>query len=239
MRSTDFENHHAEHRMHMSHEMPPTTAAAHMGHDRHAGHSVAMFRDKFWLTLILTLPVVAWSREVQHWVGYTAPTFPGSQYIPAFLGTVVFLYGGSVFIRGAWGELADRQPGMMTLISLGIVVAFAASLAATFGFFQIDVWWEVATLITIMLLGHWLEMKAIAQGRGALDALAALLPDSAERVKGADTEIVQLSDLRVGDIVLVRPGARVPADGIVVEGAADVDESMITGESKTVPKGAG
>ena len=146
-----------------------------MGHDRHAGHSVAMFRDKFWLTLILTLPVVAWSGEVQHWVGCTAPTFPGSQYIPAFLGTIVFLYGGSVFIRGAWGELADRRPGMMTLISLGIVVAFAASLAATFGFFQIDVWWEVATLITIMLLGHWLEMKAIAQARGALDALAALL----------------------------------------------------------------
>ena len=173
---------HAEHTMHMGHAVPPKTAAAHMGHDQHAGHSVAMFRDKFWLTLLLTLPVVAWSGEVQHWLGYTAPTFPGSQYIPAFLGTIVFLYGGSVFIRGARGELADRRPGMMTLISLGIVVAFAASLAATIGFFAIDVWWEVATLITVMLLGHWLEMKAIAQASGALDALAALLPDSAERV---------------------------------------------------------
>jgi P-type Cu2+ transporter len=120
--------------MHMRHVIPPKAGAAQMGHDRHAGHSVGMFRDKFWLTLILTLPVVVWSSEVQHWLGYTAPTFPGSQYIPAILGTVVFLYGGSVFIRGAWGELADRRPGMTTLISLGIVVAFAASLAATFGF---------------------------------------------------------------------------------------------------------
>jgi Cu2+-exporting ATPase len=208
-----------------------------MGHDRHAGHSVAMFRDKFWLTLILTLPVVAWSGEVQHWVGYTAPTFPGSQYIPAFLGTIVFLYGGRVFIRGAWGELADRRPGMMTLISLGIVVAFAASLAATFGFFQIDVWWEVATLITIMLLGHWLEMKAIAQARGALDALAALLPDSAERIRESRVEKVPLTELQVGDVVLVRPGARVPADGKVIEGTADVDESLITGESRGILKG--
>jgi len=219
--------------------MPLKTAAAHMGHDRHDGHSVAMLRDKFWLTLILTLLVVAWSREVQHWLGYTAPTFPASQYIPAFLGTLVFLYGGSVFIRGAWGELADRQPGMMTLISLGIMVAFSASLAATFGFFEIDVWWEVATLITVMLLGHWLEMKAIAQARGALDALAALLPDSAERITESGVEKVPLAELRVGDVVLVRPGARVPADGKVIEGTADVDESLITGESRAISKGPG
>ncbi|HSZ17782.1 MAG TPA: HAD-IC family P-type ATPase, partial [Terracidiphilus sp.] len=212
---------------------------AHTGHDRHVGHSTAMFRDKFWLTLILTLPVVVWSADVQHWLGYTAPTFPASQYIPAFLGTIVFLYGGSVFIRGAWGELADRRPGMMTLISLGIVVAFAASLAATFGFFQIDVWWEVATLITVMLLGHWLEMKAIAQARVALDALAALLPDSAERITESGVEKVPLVELRVGDVVLVRPGARVPADGKVIEGTADVDESLITGESRAISKGPG
>jgi P-type Cu2+ transporter len=217
MRSTNLEREHAEHTMGMSPGMPPKSASAHMGHDRHAGHSVAMFRDKFWLTLILTLPVVAWSGEVQHWLGYTAPTFPGSQYISAFLGAVVFLYGGSVFLRGAWGELAGRRPGMMTLISLGIVVAFAASLAATFGLFQIDVWWEVATLITIMLLGHWLEMKAIAQARGALDALAALLPDSAERITDSGAEKVPLAELRVGDVVLVRRGARVPADGKVID----------------------
>jgi Cu2+-exporting ATPase len=198
-----------------------------------------MFRDKFWLSLALTIPVVFWSTDVQHWLGYTAPSFPGSKFIPAILGTVVFVYGGLVFIRGAWGELAERKPGMMTLISLAIVVAFGTSLAATLGLFEIDVWWELASLITIMVLGHWLEMRAISQARGALNALAALLPDTAERVKGADTESVPLSELRVGDIVLVRPGARVPADGTVVDGAADVDESMITGESKTVSKAAG
>ena len=211
----------------------------HGSHDRHAGHSVAMFRDKFWLCFVFTIPVLFWSMDVQHWLGYTAPSFPGSKFIPAILGTVVFLYGGLVFIRGAWGELADHKPGMMTLISLAIVVAFGTSLAATFGLFEIDVWWELASLITIMVLGHWLEMRAISQARGALNALAALLPDTAERVSGADTQSVPLSELRVGDIVLVRPGARIPADGNVVEGTADLDESMITGESKTVPKGAG
>src|ERR1700724_4812292 len=210
----------------------------HGSHDRHAGHSVAMFRDKFWLSFALTIPVVFWSTDVQHWLGYTAPSFPGSKFIPAILGTVVFVYGGLVFVRGAWGELADHKPGMMTLISLAITVAFGTSLAATFGLFEIDVWWEVASLITVMLLGHWLEMRAISQARGALNALAALLPDTAERVKDEAIQSVPLSELRVDDIVLVRPGARVPADGTVVEGAADVDESMITGESKTVPKGA-
>jgi P-type Cu2+ transporter len=144
-----------------------------------------------------------------------------------------------VFIRGARSELADRKPGMMTLISLAIMVAFGTSLAATFGLFEIEVWWELASLITIMVLGHWLEMKAISQARGALNALAALLPDTAERVTGTETETVPLSALHLGDIVLVRPGARVPADGTVVEGSTDVDESMITGESRTVSKGPG
>src|SRR5713226_8299125 len=217
---------------HAGHNMSDT----HASHDRHAGHSVAMFRDKFWLSLALTIPVVFWSTDVQHWLGYTAPSFPGSGFIPRIFGTVVFVYGGLVCIRGAWSELADHTPGMMTLISLAIIVAFGTSLAATFGLFEIDVWWEVASLITIMILGHWLEMRAISQARGALNALAALLPDTAERVQGAGTQSVPLSELRIGDIVLVRPGARVPADGTVVEGAADVDESMVTGESKTVPK---
>ena len=211
----------------------------HSSHDRHAGHSVAMFRDKFWLSLALTIPVVFWSTDVQQWLGYAAPSFPGSKFIPATLGTVVFVYGGLVFIRGAGSELADHKPGMMTLISLAIIVAFGTSLAATFGLFDIDVWWELASLITIMVLGHWLEMRAISQARGALNALTALLPDTAERVRGAETQSVPLSELRIGDIVLVRPGARVPADGTVVEGAADVDESVITGESKTLPKTAG
>ncbi|MBA5867521.1 MAG: heavy metal translocating P-type ATPase [Nitrospira sp. CR1.3] len=211
----------------------------HRSHDRHAGHSVAMFRDRFWLSFALTLPTVFLSPEVQHWLGYTAPSFPGSTLIPAILGTAVFLYGGLVFLRGAQSELADRKPGMMTLISLAIIVAFGTSLAATFGLFKVEVWWELASLITIMVLGHWLEMRAISQARGALTALAALLPDTAERVTGADVRTVPLSELHVDDVVLVRPGTRVPADGAVVEGAAEVDESMITGESKTVSKEPG
>jgi P-type Cu2+ transporter len=210
-----------------------------MSHDRHAGHSVAMFRDKFWLSFALTIPVVFWSTDVQHWLGYTAPSFPGSKLIAPILGTIVFVYGGLVFIRGAWGEMADHKPGMMTLISLAITVAVATSLAATFGLFEVEVWWELASLITIMVLGHWLEMRAISQARGALNALAALLPDTAERLSGAEIQTVPLSEVRMGDVVLVRPGTRVPADGVVVEGAADVDESMITGESRTVSKGPG
>src|SRR5262245_100766 len=180
-------------------------------HDRHAGHSVAMFRDKFWLSFALTIPVVIWSPDVQHWLGYTAPAFPGSAFIPAILGTIVFSYGGLVFLRGARGELADRQPGMMTLISLAITVSFVTSLAATLGLFAIDILWELATLATIMLLGHWLEMRAIAQARGALDALAALLPDTVERVTDPGVEIVPLAAVRAGDLVLVRPGG--PSSG--------------------------
>ncbi len=217
--------------------MPAAGHGSHpAGHDRHAGHSVAMFRDKFWLTLALTIPVVLLSHDVQEWFGYSVPMFPGYQYAPAILGTIVFLYGGLVFVRGAQSELADRKPGMMTLISLAIVVAFVTSWAGTLGLFEVEIWWELATLITIMLLGHWLEMRSIAQARGALTALAELLPDTADRVTPTGTEEVPIADLRLGDIVLVRPGARVPADGVVVEGTADVDESMITGESRAVIK---
>jgi P-type Cu2+ transporter len=208
-------------------------------HDRHAGHSVAMFRDKFWLSLALTIPVVLLSHDVQTWFGYMVPEVPGSRYAAAIVGTIVFAYGGLVFLRGAQGELADRRPGMMTLISLAIVVAFVTSWAGTLGLFDVEIWWELATLITIMLLGHWLEMRSIAQARGALAALAALLPDTAERVIGPGTQEVPVSDLRLEDVVLVRPGARVPVDGVVVDGAADVDESMITGESRAVPKEGG
>ena len=208
-------------------------------HDRHAGHSVAMFRDKFGLSLLLTIPILFWSHDIQEWLGYEAPMFPGSEYIPAVLGSVVFAYGGLVFIQGAVRELRDRQPGMMTLISLAIVVAFVTSWAGTLGLFEVEIWWELATLITIMLLGHWLEMRSIAQARGALAALAELLPDEAERVTKDGTETVSLEELAVGDVVLVRPGARVPADGAVVDGSADVDESMITGESKAVAKEPG
>ena len=209
------------------------------GHDRHAGHSVAMFRDKFWLSLILTVPVVIWSHDVQLLLGYTAPHFPGSQWIPAVLGTVVFLYGGTVFLRGALPELRDRQPGMMTLISLAISVALVTSLAASAGFFEVEIWWELATLITVMLLGHWLEMRSIAQARGALAALAELLPATAERLTDHGAEHVALAELRAGDLVLVRPGGRVPVDGTIESGTADVDESLITGESRPVARDPG
>ena len=230
---------HAAHSNSTRSATPNAMASPRMSPERHSEHSVAMFRDKFWWTLAFTIPVVVWSTDVQHWLGYTAPSFPGSKWIPAIFGTVVFAYAGFVFLRGARGELADRKPGMMTLISLGILVSFAASLAATFGLFEVEVWWEVATLITIMILGHWLEMRAVMQAHGALNALAALLPDTAERVDASETRTVPIGQLRAGDLVLVRPRTRVPADGEVVEGAAEVDESLITGESKPVAKGPG
>ncbi|MDP8904513.1 MAG: heavy metal translocating P-type ATPase [Chloroflexota bacterium] len=217
----------------------PSRAGPAAAHDRHAGHSVAMFRDRFWLSLGLTIPVVIWSHDIQQVLGYRAPVLPGSDLVPAALGTIVFLYGGPVFLRGALGELRDRQPGMMTLISLAIVVAFVASLVGFAGLLEIEIWWELATLITIMLLGHWLEMRSIAQARGALAALAELLPDTAERITERDSETVPLSELRSGDLVLVRPGGRVPVDGEVEQGSADVDESMITGESRRVTKEEG
>ena len=212
--------------------------AAH-AHDRHAGHSVDMFRDRFWLSLALTIPVVVLSADVQEWFGYQVPAVPGILLLPAVLGTVVFAYAGLVFLRGAVGELRDRRPGMMTLISLAIVVAFVTSWAGTLGVFDVEIWWELATLITVMVLGHWLEMRSIAQARGALSALAQLLPDAAERVTPQGTETVPITELRMGDVVLVRPGARVPVDGVVREGSADVDESLITGEARAVSKDPG
>jgi len=209
------------------------------GHDKHAGHSVAMFRDRFWLSLALTIPVVFYSEMIQEWFGYTAPDFPGSDWLAPVLGTAIFIYGGSPFLKGAVQEAGDRQPGMMLLIGMAITVAFVASAATTLGWFDLEFWWELAALITIMLLGHWMEMRAIGQARGALQALAELLPDNAERVTDGGSETVPIADLVVGDLVLVRPGGRVPADGSVVEGGAEIAESMVTGESRPVAKGPG
>ena len=210
------------------------------GHDKHAGHSVEMFRQKFLGTLLLSVPTVAWSPMIQHWFGYTAPGGTvASRWVPAIFGTLVFLYGGWVFIRGAVGELQARLPGMMTLISLAISVAFVFSLAVTLGFPGSDLWWELATLVTIMVLGHWLEMRSISQAQGALKELARLLPDTALRILGDRTETVAVSDLRTGDLVLVRPGASIPADGLVQDGSSDINESLITGESRPVRKDPG
>ncbi len=224
--------HAVPHGMHAAH-------AAHAAHDRHAGHSVAMFRDTFWVSLALTIPALVWGHMLQRAFGYTAPRIPFATWIPAFFGTAVFLYGGRVFIQGAVRELRDRLPGMMTLIALAISVAFVFSAIVTLGYPGMPLWEELATLVTIMLLGHWIEMRSISQAQGALKELAKLLPDVALRVAGDGTVEVAVSDLQNGDIVLIRPGASVPADGIVRQGATAVNESMITGESRPVDKKEG
>ncbi len=209
----------------------------HEGHDKHAGHSVEMFRSKFWLCLVLTVPVVFWSDHIQMLFGYTAPTFMGSALIEPVLGTIIYLYGGMVFLKSAWGELKDRMPGMMTLISLAITVAFVFSVAVELGFEASALWWELATLVTIMLLGHWIEMRSISSAQGALKELAKLLPDKATRLSDGETEEVSVDELAEGDLVLVRPGDRVPVDGVIREGKSNLNESMITGESEPVSKG--
>ncbi|MFE6305649.1 heavy metal translocating P-type ATPase [Nocardiopsis sp. NPDC057823] len=211
-----------------------------MGHGGGHGDHAAVFRTRFWWSLLLSLPVVFTSHMVSGWLGYHVAE--PLTWIPPVLGTVVYLYGGWPFLSGVADELKARRPGMMTLVAMAITVAFGSSLLATFGVvgMALDFWWELVLLVVVMLLGHWLEMRALGQASGALEALAALLPDRAERV-GADgaVEEVAIADLRTGDTVLVRSGGRVPADGTVVQGAAAVDESMITGESRTVTRGEG
>ena len=198
-----------------------------------------MFRRLFWWNLVLALPVLVFSEQIQEWFGYSIDG-AWAAWVAPVLGTVIYLWGGRPFLDGAVAEVRNRQPGMMLLIALAITVAYVSSLAASVGFGELDFWWELAALIVVMLLGHWQEMKAIGQAQGALSALAELIPDSAERV-GPDggVESVPISALSVGDLVLVRPGGRVPADGEVVDGEARVDESMITGESRPVHRQVG
>jgi P-type Cu2+ transporter len=210
--------------------------AGHGGHDKHAGHSVAMFRDKFWISLALTVPTLIWGHMLPRVLGYTPPAVPGRQWIAPVFGTAVFFYGGLVFLQGAWRELRNRQPGMMTLIGLAITVAFVFSAAVTLGYPGMPLWEELATLVTIMLLGHWIEMRSISQAEGALRELAKLLPNTALRVRNGEVEEVPVEALQVGDLVLVRPGASIPADGVVVDGESEVNESLITGESRPVKK---
>ena len=215
-------------------------AKDHSGHDKHAGHSPKMFREKFWLSLILTLPVVFWSVHIQILLGYQAPEFFGSDWIPPVFGTVIYFYGGWVFIQGAWRELSNKLPGMMTLISLAITVAFVFSWVVQLGLIQAEaLWWELATLVTIMLLGHWMEMRSIVQAQGALQELAKLLPDTATRLTDEGEEKVAVGALKEGDIVLVRPGESISADGVLRKGKSAVNEAMITGESRPVKKAEG
>ena len=224
-------------RTHTSGGGAPTPEHAH--HVDHAGHE-AMFRRRFWVCLPLSLPVLFFSSSLQGWLNYTAPSFPGSDWVTPALAVVIFLYGGLPFLQMAWPELLNRKPGMMTLISLAISVAFVYSVAALLipgaeGFF-----WELVTLIDIMLLGHWLEMRSVRQASGALTELAKLLPDTAERIRpDGRTEEVAVATLADGDLLLVRPGASVPADGAVEEGESEINEAMITGESKPVEKAPG
>lgn len=207
--------------------------------DKHAGHSIEMFRTRFWVALALTVPTLVWGHMVQAAFGWHAPTFPGARWFPAIFGTATFVYGGAPFLRGAIRELRARLPGMMTLIALAIAVAFLFSAAVTAGYPGTPLWEELATLVTVMLLGHWIEMRSIDQARGAVRELARLLPSVAVRVVDGREEEVALAELRIGDLVLVRPGARIPADGAVRVGETSVDESMITGESRPVKKRPG
>jgi len=209
----------------------------HGGHDH--SHHHANFRLLFWISLGLTVPTLVFSTGLQEILDLAGPRFPGSEYVSAAFGVAVFVIGGRVFLQGAIGELRARQPGMMTLISLALLVAFGYSVAVLFGFPGMDFWWELATLVTIMLLGHWIEMRAISGARDALGELAKLLPDEAEMVHGDHVMTVPLAQLSVGDHVLVRPGARVPVDGEVVDGESEVDESLLTGESAPVAASVG
>jgi Cu2+-exporting ATPase len=197
-----------------------------------------MFRHRFWVSLALTVPLVATSHMVMDWFGYELD-LPLMEWYGPVLGSIVFWWGGWPFLAGGVAEIRDRRPGMMLLITMAIVVAYTASMATSLDLLDLEFWWELAALVTIMLLGHWQEMKAIGQARNALDALAALLPDDAELVDGDQVRTVHVGQLRLGDVVLVRPGARVPADGTIVDGAAELDESMITGESKPVARTIG
>ena len=233
---------HHEHRGHAPAGPPGRRTAEQHAHDKHVGHSVAMFRDRFWISLLLTAPTLVWGHMLPRLLGYTPPPVPGARWIAPLFGTAVFLYGGPPFLRGAVGELRARLPGMMTLIALAISVAFAFSAAVTLCFPGMPLWEELATLVTIMLLGHWIEMRSITQASGALAELAKLLPDRAVRLVGPGggrEEEVAIADLAEGDLVLVRPGSRVPADGTVRDGRSSLDESMITGESRHVAREPG
>lgn len=222
---------------HAQHAEKPASHAAHRAD--HTGHE-QMFRTRFWWSLLLSIPVLVYSEMIQHWLGFSPPAFLGSRWLPFVFSLVVFGYGGVPFLRMALPELRNRQPGMMTLISLAVVVAFVYSVAAQLFALGESFFWELVTLIDIMLLGHWLEMRSVRQASGALNELARLMPDSAERIHpDGSTEAVAVSALRSGDILLIRPGASIPADGEVIEGKSSVDESMITGESRPVEKTEG
>ena len=221
------ENHHNHEESHESHN--------HNGHDHHA-HMVTDFRNKFFIILIFTIPIVLLSPMIQNFIGVDWQ-FTGDSYIVAALATFVYFYGGWPFIKGAYDELKNKEPGMMTLIAMAISVAYFYSMAVVFGFNGEEIFWELATLVLIMLLGHWIEMRAINNASKALESLASLMPDTANRItENGETEEVQIDDIKAGDLLLVKPGEKMPLDGKIVKGKSQVDESMLTGESVPVGK---
>lgn len=230
--------HHTEHAGHGEHG-----GHDHAGHGGHGGHGdhVAQFRRLFWIMLVLAIPVVGFNETFAHLIGYQLPDAEWVRWISPLLGTVIYFWGGRPFLTGAVSEIRSRKPGMMLLIALAITVAFVSSWGASLNLLDrgLNFWWELALLVVIMLLGHWIEMRSLAQTTSALDSLAALLPDEAEKIDGDEVVKVTPADLEVGDVVIVRPGASVPADGTIVDGSASMDESMVTGESKTVRRGEG
>ena len=221
------------------HAHPSGGHAAHTGHDKHAGHTPEMFRDRFFVSLLLTLPILYFSEHFQDWFGYRAAQFPGSAWVNPVLGTILYFYGGLVFLKGALRELRARTPGMMTLIALGITAAYGYSLAVSLGLPGKPFYWELATLIDVMLLGHWLEMASVQAASRALEELSKLMPTTAHRILGDRIEDIPVSALKEGDLILIRPGEQVPADGVVVEGASTMNEAFLTGESRPVPKEPG
>lgn len=227
--------HHHGHEMHDAHAMH----GAHAMHDKHEGHVTSDFLTKFWVTLALTVPILAYSDLPQLFLGRSAPAFPGSAHISLVLGSIIFFYGGWVFIRGAYAEIVARLPGMMTLIALAISAAYAYSVFAALSGMGMDLFWELATLIGVMLIGHWIEMRAVQSASGALKELAKLLPDTAMIMRDGAAVSIPLSELKEGDTVLVKPGGKIPADGVIIDGASYVDESVMTGESKPVSKRPG
>ena len=243
---------HGAHKAHSGHDSTEHAGHAghgedgghgHGGHAGHAGHGdhVAQFRRLFWIMLVLAIPVVGFNETFAHLIGYQLPDAEWVRWVSPLLGTVIYFWGGRPFLTGAVSEIRSRKPGMMLLIALAITVAFVSSWGASLNLLDrgLNFWWELALLVVIMLLGHWIEMRSLAQTTSALDSLAALLPDEAEKIDGDEVVKVTPADLEVGDVVIVRPGASVPADGTIVDGSASMDESMVTGESKTVRRGEG
>ena len=232
------ERNHAGHR----HNQDVPTSQGHGGdHQRHHTHMVADFRRRFWVSLVLTVPVVLLSPMLQELFGVEQLlAFPGDRYVQFVFAAAIFFYGGWPFLKGLYDGLAKRQPGMMTLIALAITVAFVYSCAVVFGLEGKVFFWELATLIDIMLLGHWIEMRSVMGASAALESLVKLMPSEAHRLRqDGSTEDVTIAELQRGDRVLIKPGEKLPTDGVIVEGRTSINEAMITGESKPVEKGEG